>query len=133
MSVYVKTSSIPDAGLGLFAATAITKGATITEYCGEKIDHKEALARRARGIGGYIRVIEAQHSYIDGIKDPDKASRETCGSFVNDGGHSGKADNAVFERKWNEKAACYRVFIRAKRNIDAGEEIFASYGKGYWK
>jgi len=125
----VKPSTLPDAGRGLFADHDFAKGQRITEYCGELIDHKQALALRAEGKAQYVRVVEAQHSYIDGIKDPTQISSAGWASMAN---HS-DAPNAVFDRVWEKSKAQYRVFIKAKRAIAKGEEIFVNYGKGYWE
>jgi hypothetical protein len=127
-ALVVKPSTLPDAGRGLFANQDFAKGQRITEYCGELIDHKQALALRAEGKAQYVRVVEAQHSYIDGVKDPSKISSAGWASMANDS----EKPNAVFDRVWEKSTARYRVFIKAKRAIANGEEIFVSYGKGYW-
>lgn len=38
-----------------------------------------------------------------------------------------------FARRHDSSKACERVFLRATRDICKGEEVFASYGRTYWR
>jgi hypothetical protein len=65
----------------------------ITEYCGPIIDHKRALELRRKKKHSHIRVLNSQHSYIDGIKVPKQG--QGGASFANDARDS-QQQNSVF-------------------------------------
>jgi hypothetical protein len=71
--VTVKKSNIPNAGNGLFADRAFSKGELITEFRGNLIDKKRADELRDSGKSQYIRALEIGYAYIDGYKDEKKA------------------------------------------------------------
>ncbi len=106
----VKKSS---AGLGLFAASDIKKGEMIIEYTGEKITEAEANRRG----GKYLFELNDDWT-IDG------KGRENKARYIN---HACKP-NAYPELDDEEE----HIFIYAKRNIKAGEEITYNYGKMYF-
>lgn len=107
--VNVKRSS---AGLGLFADQDFKKGATVIEYTGERITEAEANRRG----GKYLFELNDKWT-IDG------KGRKNIARYIN---HSCKP-NCYPELSANER----RVFIIAKRNIKAGEELTYNYGKHY--
>lgn len=123
--LYLKKSTIPNAGLGLFTDKAIKKGDTVIEYTGEIVTWPEALKRDKKGKGGYVFHITDKHC-IDAYPVPDALAK-----YANDArGFSrvkGKKNNSVYETRKKQ------AFIVATRNIDAGEEIFVWYGADYWK
>ena len=118
----VKTSTIPGAGKGLFTNSFIAKGSQIVEYKGT-ITTWEKVKDDASN--GYIYFLKPNY-VIDGRDHPKSLAR-----YANDAkGLSktkGKANNARF---LNEGL---RVFLIATKDIDAGEEIFADYGRNYWQ
>ena len=101
------------AGLGLFALAPIRKGDCIIEYTGEKITSDEADQR-----GGKYLFTLTKDWVIDG------KGRKNLARYIN---HSCRpnAEAEVDEDKM-------KVFIYAKRDIAAGEEITYHYGKEYW-
>jgi uncharacterized protein len=101
-------------GLGLFAADLIKKGAVVAEYWGDLISEKEADRRG----GKYLFELEKKLA-IDG------KSRENVARYIN---HSCYPNCVPRE---NERT--HRLFIVAKRSIQAGEEFSYSYGKEYWE
>ncbi len=107
--VAVKRSS---AGLGLFAAEAIPKEQLIIEYTGERITEAEANKR-----GGRYLFEVTDDLVIDG------KGRENIARYAN---HS-CIPNAEAEHDEEEN----RIYIRACKNIKAGDEITYSYGKMY--
>lgn len=121
--LYVKKSTIPNAGKGLFTKKAIPKGARITEYTGEVTawsvvkndDHNP-----------YIFYITRNH-VINAQKDLKVLAR-----YANDARGltrmKGINNNAEFVIDKSKKKA----FIEAKKSIVAGEEILVGYGKEYW-
>lgn len=100
-------------GLGLFATEEIKKGEMIIEYVGEKISEEEANRRG----GKYLFELNDKWT-IDG------KGRDNKARYIN---HSCKP-NAYPELDDAEE----HIFIYAKRNIKAGEEISYNYGKMYF-
>lgn len=109
--VQVKRSS---AGLGLFASKDFKKGRRVIEYTGEKISADEANVRG----GKYLFELNDKWT-IDG------KGRENTARYIN---HSCRP-NCYPELNASET----RVFIFAKKNIAAGEELTYDYGKEYFK
>ncbi len=101
------------AGLGLFAGEDIAKGQLIIEYTGERISDEEADRR-----GGKYLFIVTDKIVIDG------KGRENTARYIN---HACKP-NAEAEHDEEDD----RIYIRAKKNIKAGEEITYHYGKDYF-
>ena len=101
------------AGLGLFATRDFKRGELIIEYIGEKISTKEADRR-----GGKYLFSVTDEITIDG------KGRNNIARYVNHSCHP----NAEAETDDEE----LRIFIRAKKRINAGEEICYDYGPEYW-
>ena len=99
------------AGLGLFASRDIKKGELVIEYVGEKISNKDQDLLN----GKYLFEINSRWT-IDG------KARSNIARYVN---HSCKPNCEPEIRKG-------RIFIEAKRNIKAGEELCYNYGKEYF-
>lgn len=107
--VKVKKAS---AGLGLFADEDIPKDQLIIEYTGERISSKEADRR-----GGLYLFTVTDSLVIDG------KGRGNNARYIN---HACKP-NAEAEHDEEVDG----IFIRASKNIKAGEEITYDYGKEY--
>ncbi len=103
----VKRSS---AGLGLFTGEPITKGSCIIEYVGRTISKEEEYTSRSK----YLFEINSKKT-IDGQARTNKAR------YIN---HSCRPN-------CEPKIYNGRVFILAKKNIRAGEELCYDYGKEY--
>jgi uncharacterized protein len=101
------------AGLGLFASAAIAKGDLVIEYTGERITEDEANRRGGR----YLFELNDNWT-IDG------KGRDNPARYLN---HACKP-NCYPELNEEET----RIFIFAKRNIKAGEELTYDYGKMYF-
>jgi SET domain-containing protein len=118
----VKKSSLPNAGNGLFVKIDFKKGETIAEYKGRRRTWAQV---ENDADNGYI-----YHIDDDNVIDAQK-NVNTFGRYANDAAGlqkvSGLRNNAVYVENDN------RVFIRATRNIKAGNEVFVSYGKRYWR
>ena len=105
----VKTSTLPNAGKGLFAKIDIVKNSIITEYEGRKCKWKEV---EDDVDNGYIYHID-DNNVIDAAESVD-----TFGRYANDAAGlqkiPGVKNNAIYieENK--------RVFIKATRYISAG-------------
>lgn len=123
-SLYVKKSTLPGAGKGLFTKLFIRKGTIITEYKGkitswEDADHDD-------GKNAYIYYVN-KYRVIDASKNKQWLAR-----YANDAKGlkqvKGLLNNSTYIIDENEK-----VFIKAFKNIPAGSEILVSYGKKYWE
>lgn len=96
-------------GMGGFASTEIPAGTRIIEYVGEKIDGAQML-KRCEGGNEYIIAVD-RGQYVDGSVEwnPARWLNHSC------------APNAEASREEN------RIYIRAVRDIKAGEEITFNY------
>ena len=117
--IEIRKSNIPGAGNGVFAKKDIKAGTKLGIYRGERLTGKELDDRYAEtgcsiyvlGLEGGINV-DASGKHYNWISHVN-ASKGTC-----------KKPNIY----WDTKG---RVF--AKRNIKAGDELYASYGADYWR
>ncbi|MDQ3049074.1 MAG: SET domain-containing protein [Bacteroidota bacterium] len=121
----VKKSTIPGAGKGLFTKNDIKKGERFLEYLGEIITEVELDKRAENDIYGYAFFV-SKKKCIDAYYRPNELAR-----YANDA----KGITRVEGLKNN---SCYTIWknrgwITAEKNIEAGSEIFVSYGAEYWK
>ncbi len=98
-------------GLGLFTRLPIKKGKFVIEYTGEKITDAEA-DRRA---GKYLMNLNEKY-VIDG------KGRENAARYIN---HSCRPNCIAFVEG-------SKLIIRAKKNIEPGQELTYDYGKSYY-
>ena len=119
--LFVKKSTLPDAGKGLFTRKEIAKGERIVEYKGRRTTWKEVKDQHDNG---YIFYINRNH-VINALP-----YKKAWGRFANDArgiekikGFNNNAEYVIEGKK---------VFIEAKKKIPAGAEIFVDYGKDYW-
>lgn len=120
--MFVKKSVLPNSGKGLFTKAFIPKGTYIVEYTGKvttwkDVDHED-------GNNGYIYYLNRNH-VINASKYKSALAR-----YANDARGltriKGVLNNSVYEED-NKK-----VYIKAIKNIEPGQEILVSYGKEYW-
>ncbi len=121
----VKKSTIPGAGKGLFTLCDIKKGELILEYLGEIITEAECDKRAEKDEYGYIFYI-SKKKCVDAFNTPEALAR-----YANDA-------NGLTKIKGIRNNCCYEVskqrgWIKAEKNIKAGEEIFVRYGAEYWR
>jgi uncharacterized protein len=120
--LYIRKSSIPYSGKGLFTRKKIRKGERIIEYKGKLTTWKEANHRD--GNNGYLFYIDRNH-VVDAFTYKKAKAR-----YANDarglGRKMGLSNNAVYE------SAGSKVYIDAIKDIPAGTEILVGYGKEYW-
>lgn len=119
----IKTSTLPNAGNGLFTKTFIPAGTRIVEYKGRVTTWKEVEDDHDNA---YLFTVTPDH-----VIDARKALK-TFARYANDA--------RGFTRIKGVTNNCYyvqdeelRVFIEAKRDIPAGSELFVGYGNEYWK
>ena len=121
-NLIIKKSTIPGAGLGLFTRRPILKGTFIIEYKGRISPWKKVNSMD--GANPYIMYVNRNH-VIDAL-----SFKKAKAKFANDARGlkkiKGKTNNSVYIKKG------LRVYIQAKKNIEAGSEILVNYGKDYW-
>jgi uncharacterized protein len=120
--LYVKKSTIPNSGLGLFTKKFISKGTRIVEYKGRLTTWKKVEDQIYNDYIFYIN----RNNVIDALP-----YKKALGRFANDArglsrinGFNNNSDYIIDGKK---------VYIEAKKNIPAGSEILVDYGSNYWK
>jgi len=103
-------------GLGLFATTPIKRGMVIAEYTGRRIPTKEAREKERNGRARYMFELNSRWT-IDG------SPRSNIARYAN---HACKPNAEAIEDRG-------RVFLRARRRIEPGEEITYDYGRAYFE
>jgi uncharacterized protein len=119
----VKKSRLKGAGKGLFTTKFIPKGTRIVEYKGKVTTWEEASS--GRSFNGYIYYVNKNH-VIDAKKTLNALAR-----YANDARGLSKIEGISNNSKYVQDDD-NRVYIESFRNIEAGDEIFVSYGKEYW-
>lgn len=119
--LFVKTSTIPNAGKGLFTKKFIAKGTRIVEYKGRRTTWKDVKDNHENV---YIYTIN-NNNVIDAMKTLSAFAR-----YANDAKGltriKGLTNNCIYI---NENL---RAFIEATKDIPAGGEILVDYTKEYW-
>lgn len=122
--LYISPSQLTSSGNGLYTAINIYKDEVIAVFKGEVLTQRQAVNRAVKGNDRYFINLP------DGtILDSRKV--KCFAKYANDAtgfAHSGFKNNAEISLDENSE-----VCIVAIRNVKAGEELFCSYGKRYWK
>ena len=119
-NVYVKPSSLgPQAGLGLFAKRDFARGDVLCYYIGEKLGGRQASGLKDRA---YLMRL-CKNLSIDAGKSIQVGAR-----YIND-----NADKSKINVRFQKEPDLCRASVVALRDMQQGEEVFVSYGKGYWK
>ena len=121
--LYVKTSTLPGAGKGLFTKKFIPKGTRIVEYKGRTRSWKEVKADEDES--PYIYYVK-RNFVIDALNDKKAMAR-----YANDARGLQRVKDINNNAEYTEDGV--RVFIEAAKDIPAGGEIFVSYGPEYWQ
>lgn len=123
--LYIKKSTLPGAGKGLFADRFIKKGTRIVEYTGDIITWKEYDKRAQKNHYRYLFYIDKNHC-IDAYRHPEALAR-----YANDARGAGKlakvSNNSMYD------VIGKKCYITAFRNIAPHSEILVGYGAGYWR
>lgn len=122
--LFVKKSTLPGAGKGLFTKVFIPKGTRIVEYKGEVLTWKE-VEKMAEDRNGYVFFFNNQY-VIDAWKYKSALAR-----YANDAKGIARVEGLKNNAEYvTVKKQC---FIEATRDIPKGSEIFVGYGGEYWQ
>ncbi|HEY8898633.1 MAG TPA: SET domain-containing protein [Niastella sp.] len=121
--LYVKTSTLPNAGKGLFTKKFIPKGTRIVEYKGRTRTWKEV--QKDEDESPYIYYVK-RNFVIDALNDKKALAR-----YANDARGLQRVKDLSNNAEYVEEGT--RVFIEATKDIPAGGEIFVGYGPEYWQ
>lgn len=102
-------------GKGVYAVTDLTEGETLIEYVGEIITWDEALRRHPHDPS------DPNHTFYFHIDEEHVIDAKV-------GGNSARWINHSCKPNCEADVEDGRVFIRARRDIEAGEELFYDYG-----
>jgi len=118
--VSINPSSIPGSGMGLYAEENIKKGDLIVEVTGKKYSTDSDIVPE-----NDLYLLDSgdgTNDYID-VTGPAMYANDACGlSRI-----PGLVNNSLF-RLLDDGS----MWLEATKNIKAGQEIFASYGRAYW-
>ncbi|MGA8514426.1 MAG: SET domain-containing protein-lysine N-methyltransferase [Burkholderiaceae bacterium] len=112
---FIKTRKSGVHGKGMFAIAPIAEGQHLIEYIGERIEWKEALRRHPHDPK------QPNHTFYFSLEDGRCIDAKVGGNDSRWINHSCKPNCEADETHG-------RVFIKALRNIEKGEELFYSYG-----
>jgi uncharacterized protein len=121
--LFVKKSTIPNSGKGLFTKKFIPKGTRIVEYKGKISAWKDVKDEDGRN--GYIFYINRNH-VIDALPVKSALAR-----YANDA--RGLVKIKGVNNNCDYISEGVKAYIESKKDIEAGSEIFVDYGKDYWK
>jgi hypothetical protein len=123
--LYLETSRIHDAGLGLFTDSLIKRGDIICRYEGDVMTYAQFLKRNTNFHEDLYVFYVNKRKCIDAYPYKDAMAR-----YANDAAGKGRVpgirNNARFEiiKGWPH--------MIASRNIHPGSEIYVAYGREYW-
>eukprot|EP00586_Coscinodiscus_wailesii_P014645 CAMPEP_0172495340 /NCGR_PEP_ID=MMETSP1066-20121228/67930_1 /TAXON_ID=671091 /ORGANISM="Coscinodiscus wailesii, Strain CCMP2513" /LENGTH=229 /DNA_ID=CAMNT_0013266927 /DNA_START=29 /DNA_END=718 /DNA_ORIENTATION=+ len=128
-ALLVRSSTIEGAGNGLFTSVYLGKGTVVCHYSGTRHDYhsqKKIVDRQylLKLQNGYPKNSRRNDGFIDAGPCLDVKAR-----FINDPGNDDKI-NVKFEHI--REPGTWFCPVVAQRDIDAGEELFISYGPRYW-
>lgn len=122
--LYIAGSQIPDAGDGLYTAIPIWEHEIISVFKGEILSQDEADQRaKARRNQYFINMPDGTIMDSMHVKCFAKYANDAEGLIK-----TGSGPNSAITLDDDN-----RVCLVAMRDIRAGEEIFCSYGKRYWR
>ncbi len=121
--LFIKKSTIPNSGKGLYTKKFIPKGTRIVEYKGRISTWKDV--KDEDGKNGYIFYVNRNH-VIDALPMKSALARyaNDARGLVRITGLTNNCDYIIDGKK---------AYIESKKDIPAGGEILVDYGNDYWK
>lgn len=123
--LYITRSQLPDSGLGVYTNDFIPEDTIIGEYKGELVQ-----SYKLESNDYFYELVEADEANgvmgigIDASKFP-----RCYATMLNDAQFSKTySNNCIFEGDLETN----KVFLVSIRDIEPSEELFVSYGDGYW-
>ena len=118
--VKIKPSRIPQAGNGLFSNRRFQKGELVCEYTGKVLTLLQAIRTpdKTYMMGGF-----GLNVHLDAQECP-----ESMGRYINDP-RNPELLNVEFVKLRDARKA----LVVATRDIEVDEELYVSYGEGYWR
>lgn len=121
-------------GLSVKAQRNFGKGAVVASYGGRVVFGDD-------GVGGPYFLRIAPGVYVNG--DPSTVAHSHKGPFINDANGSVAQDeenNVAFQTMWiptttedGRRVRVPAILVKATRQINAGDELWADYGERYWR
>lgn len=122
--LYIKKSTLPNVGKGLFTKKLIPKGTRIVEYQGEELTWKE-VEKMADDRNGYVFYFTAKY-VLDAWHFKKAHAR-----YINDAKGITRIEGVTNNTEFIiEKKRC---FVEATKDIPAKSELFVGYGAEYWQ
>jgi hypothetical protein len=124
-NLYITKSGLQEAGLGVYTEDFIPENTIIGEYTGEIIESYNIETNDY-----YYELVEPDEANgVTGIGIDSSKLPRCYMAMINDAQFSKKySNNTVFEGDLENK----KVYVVSLRDIEPGEELFVSYGEGYW-
>lgn len=122
--LYVKDSTLPGVGKGLFTKKFIPKGTRVVEYKGEVLTWKE-VGKMADDRNGYVFYFTAK--YVLDAWNYKKAHAR----YINDAKGITRIEGITNNTEF--VIVGKRCFVEATKDIPAFAELFVGYGAEYWQ
>lgn len=122
--LYIQTSQIPQANLGLYTAIDIYKDERIAIFHGEVLTQKEANKRVKESRDQYFMELP-NGRILDCRNTPGFAKFANDATAIPGGTLRNNAKITIDDEE--------NICLVATRRIKAGQEVYCSYGKKYWK
>lgn len=123
--LYVQRSTIPNAGMGLFALKRIPSGARIGKYLGDVVT--DLTSYDEDYIIETMPYVDIYGKYIEPVKLCGKRMDNKM-RWINDPRYDKRRINAQTVQTYLGE-----IEVRATREIQPAEEILMTYGPFYWK
>jgi hypothetical protein len=124
-NLYITHSQLPDSGLGVYTDDFIPENTIIGEYKGKLVKSHNLETNDY-----FYELVEANEgSGVMGVGIDASQLPRCYMAMINDAQFSKTySNNCIFEADAEEE----KVYVVATRDIEPEEELFVSYGEGYW-
>jgi len=121
----VATSTIEGAGNGLFTTAFILKGTAVCHYTGYRHHYQSQKRLQNRAYVLMLQNGSPKHDFVDALP-----CKSVLARFINDPRIEERC-NVKYEHI--KEPGIWHCPAIAQRDIEAGEELFVSYGPRYWE